>query len=89
MVGVTSVEVKKSWTDIDLKLNSKLLVLNTVSKTSKRDPLFKNLSQLQTKIDQLLSKLTLEVIASITGYSFILDALSALSTVLNWYDIVQ
>ena len=42
---------------------------------------FKSLAQLQTKIDQLLSNLTPEVIASITGYSFILDALSALNTI--------
>jgi transposase len=42
---------------------------------------FKTLTQLQTKVDQLLSKLTPEVIASITGYSFILDALSALNTI--------
>ena len=39
---------------------------------------FKTLEQLQIEVDQLLSKLTPEVIASITGYSFILDALSAL-----------
>lgn len=39
---------------------------------------FKTLEQLQIKVEQLLSKLTPEVIASITGYSFILDALSAL-----------
>jgi putative transposase len=42
---------------------------------------FKTLSQLQTKVDQLLSELTPEVIASITGYPFILDALSALNTI--------
>ena len=42
---------------------------------------FKTLEQLQTKVDQLLAKLTPEVIASITGYSFILNALSALNTV--------
>jgi len=40
--------------------------------------LFKTLAQLQTKVDRLLADLTPEVIASITGYSFILDALSAL-----------
>ncbi len=39
---------------------------------------FKTLPQLQSKVAQLLTKLTPEVIASITGYSFILDALSAL-----------
>ena len=42
---------------------------------------FKPLAQLQTKVDQLLAELTPEVTASITGYSFILDALSALNTV--------
>ncbi|XHX78475.1 MAG: IS630 family transposase [Stenomitos frigidus ULC029] len=42
---------------------------------------FKTLDQLQIKVDQLLAALTPEVIASITGYSFILDALSALNTI--------
>lgn len=42
---------------------------------------FKTLAQLQTKVDQLLAQLTPEVIASVTGYPFILDALSALNTV--------
>ena len=42
---------------------------------------FQTLAQLQTKIDQLLAELTPEVIASITGYSFILNALSALNSV--------
>lgn len=42
---------------------------------------FKTLDQLQAKVDQLLAQLTPEAIASITGYSFILDALSALSPV--------
>ncbi|MGQ9871339.1 hypothetical protein [Leptodesmis sp.] len=32
-------------------------------------------------VDQLLTQLTLEVIASITEYSFILDALSALNPI--------
>jgi hypothetical protein len=32
------------------------------------------LTQLQTKVDQLLAELTPEVIASVTGYPFILDA---------------
>ena len=41
---------------------------------------FKTLAQLQTKVDQLLAELTPDVIASITGYFFILDALSALNT---------
>jgi transposase len=42
---------------------------------------FKTLEQLQAKVDQLLSELTPEVIASVTGYSFILDALSVVNTV--------
>jgi hypothetical protein len=42
---------------------------------------FKTLEQLQSKVDQLLTQLTPEVIASITGYSFILDALSALDLI--------
>lgn len=42
---------------------------------------FPTLAQLQTKVDQLLAQLTPEVVASITGYSFILNALSALNTV--------
>jgi hypothetical protein len=42
---------------------------------------FKTLDQLQVKVDQLLALLTPEVVASITGYEFILDALSALNTV--------
>lgn len=42
---------------------------------------FKTLAQLQTKVDQLLAELTPQVIASITGYSFILDALSVVNTI--------
>jgi DDE superfamily endonuclease len=42
---------------------------------------FKTLDQLRAKVDPLLSQLTPEVIASITGYSFILDALSALNSI--------
>nr|WP_315874329.1 IS630 family transposase [Leptothermofonsia sichuanensis] len=42
---------------------------------------FKTLEQLQAKVDQLLAQLTPEVIASITGYSFILNALSALNPI--------
>ena len=42
---------------------------------------FKTLDQLQTKVDQLLTQLSPETIASVTGYAFILDALSALNTV--------
>lgn len=42
---------------------------------------FQTLEKLQTKVDQLLSHLTPEVVASITGYPFILDALSVVNTV--------
>ena len=42
---------------------------------------FKTLEQLQTTVDQLLAKLTPEVIASVTGYPFILNALSALNSI--------
>jgi len=42
---------------------------------------FKTLPQLQTKIEQLLADLTPEIIASITGYSFILNALSVVNTI--------
>ncbi|MBD2005247.1 hypothetical protein H6F63_18865 [Trichocoleus sp. FACHB-40] len=42
---------------------------------------FKTLAQLQAKVDQLLAQLTPQVIASITEYSFILDALSALNSI--------
>ena len=42
---------------------------------------FKTLEQLQIKVDQLLAELTPEIVASVTGYPFILDALSALNTV--------
>jgi transposase len=38
--------------------------------------LFKNLTQLQTKVDQLIADLTTETIASVTGFGFIVDALS-------------
>jgi len=38
--------------------------------------LFQNLSQLQTKVDGLIADLTTETVASVTGFSFILDALS-------------
>lgn len=38
--------------------------------------LFDDLEQLQTKVDQLLAALTKEVVASLTGYDFILQALS-------------
>jgi transposase len=42
---------------------------------------FKTLAQLQTKVDQLLAELTPKIVASVTGYSFILDALSTLKTI--------
>ncbi len=38
--------------------------------------LFKDLTQLQTKVDKLIADLNPETVASITGFSFILDALS-------------
>ncbi len=38
--------------------------------------LFKDLTQLQTRVDQLLNQLTHETVASITGYNFIREALS-------------
>lgn len=41
---------------------------------------FQTLAQLQTKVEQLLGQLTPEMIASITGYSFILDALSVVNS---------
>jgi transposase len=37
---------------------------------------FKTLEELQIKVGQLLAALTPKIIASITGYSFILDSLS-------------
>jgi hypothetical protein len=42
---------------------------------------FKTLDQLEVKVDQLLAKVTPEVITSLTGYAFIVDALSALNTI--------
>jgi hypothetical protein len=41
--------------------------------------LFSNLKQLQDKVDELIDALTPQQVASITGYSFILDALSVAS----------
>ena len=38
--------------------------------------LFKHLTQLQTKVDRLIADLTTETVASVTGFSFIVDALS-------------
>jgi transposase len=42
---------------------------------------FKTLEELQIKVGQLLAELTREIIASITGYPFILDALSVVNTI--------
>jgi transposase len=42
---------------------------------------FKTLAELQTKVDQLLRELTPEITASLSGYSFILDALSVVNTI--------
>lgn len=42
---------------------------------------FQTLEQLQVKVDQLLAELTPEVVASVTGYPFIQEAISALDTV--------
>ncbi|UBF29655.1 IS630 family transposase [Kovacikia minuta CCNUW1] len=37
--------------------------------------LFKNLTQLQTKVDNLIADLTTETVASVTGFGFIVEAL--------------
>ena len=42
---------------------------------------FNTLAPLLTKVAQLLVELTLEIIASVTGSPFILDALSALHSI--------
>lgn len=42
---------------------------------------FKTLEELQIKLGQLLAELTPEIIAGITGYPFILDALSVINTI--------
>jgi hypothetical protein len=42
---------------------------------------FKTLEQLQAKVDQLLSQITPQEIASLTGYPFILNALSVVNTI--------
>ena len=42
---------------------------------------FKTLAELQAKVDQLLMELTPEITASLSGYSFILDALSVVNTI--------
>lgn len=41
--------------------------------------LLNSLDQLEVKVDELLAELTPEIVASVTGYSFILDAVSALN----------
>ena len=38
--------------------------------------LFKNLTQLQTQVDKLIAELVPETVASVTGFRFIVDALS-------------
>ncbi|MBA3921860.1 MAG: hypothetical protein H0X31_09260 [Nostocaceae cyanobacterium] len=38
--------------------------------------LFKDLTQLQTKVEKLIADLSKETVVSITGFGFILDALS-------------
>jgi hypothetical protein len=38
--------------------------------------LFKNLTQLQTQVDTLIADLTAEIVASVTGFRFIVEALS-------------
>jgi len=40
---------------------------------------FDNLEQLHQKVDEVLLSLTSEVISSVTGFQFILDALSVAS----------
>jgi putative transposase len=42
---------------------------------------FKTLDELQIKLGQLLAELTPEIIAGITGYPFLLDALSVINTI--------
>jgi transposase len=42
---------------------------------------FKTLEELQIKVEQLLAALTPKIIASITGYPFILDALSVVNAI--------
>ncbi|MGK7897639.1 MAG: transposase [Xenococcus sp. (in: cyanobacteria)] len=42
---------------------------------------FQSLEQLQEKVEQLLADLTPKVVAFITGYSFILDALSIVNRI--------
>jgi transposase len=42
---------------------------------------FKTLEELEVKVDELFQMLTLDRVASITGFPFIIDALSALNTI--------
>ncbi|WP_416209683.1 transposase [Microcystis aeruginosa] len=42
---------------------------------------FKTLEELEVKVDELFKKLTPQRVASLTGFLFILDALSALNTI--------
>ena len=42
---------------------------------------FKTLEQLQAKVEELLMQLTPEIIASVTGYPFILNALSVINAI--------
>jgi hypothetical protein len=49
--------------------------------------LFEDLPQPQTKVDQLLSQLTPEFVASVTGFPFILEALSVANIIINWYKL--
>ncbi|GCA82018.1 helix-turn-helix domain-containing protein [Microcystis aeruginosa] len=42
---------------------------------------FKTLEELEVKVDELFKKLTPQRVASLTGFPFILDALSALNTI--------
>ncbi len=85
----------KSFTRHDLSLPENVVLLFQLPYCPELNPLerlwehlkadlkwatFKTLDQLQSKVDKLLADLTPETIASITGYAFILDALSALNT---------
>ena len=47
--------------------------------------LFKNLTQLQTQVDKLIAELAPATVASVTGFSFILDALSVAE--IFWFGI--
>ncbi len=58
------------------ELNPRLAVMAIPKSAICALSLFEDFTQLQTKVDQLLAELTTEVVASITGYPFILEALS-------------